>query len=434
MQTSLWHQEKWKMRLLGGKKRKEEERPGEVDADGVEDSGGGSPDESLPGEEEQALAGVDGERPPQAPDEGGGSDFFDMSPEEAVSYRPPGIVVAVRKPRNFKPALKAIGVIAVLGVAILGIVLLWPSSEARVPDMIGKTLTEAFDAARAAGFQPSVARWEYSSEHSDGVVLSQKPNGDKVVKKGSAISLTISKGPKPGIGGSPGRKSVPATDQAGDGESAELVANPYEGMIVCIDPGHQVALAEEEWTDPGMSRKNPGENGARGVATGNPEYLVTIDVGIKLKSLLEKDGIEVVMTRESNDVDLSNINRAEIANNAGADLYVRIHCGDSSDTGKSGTVTLYPENTEWTESIFEASKTAALFIQEELVKSCSTNDLGVYGLHDKSGFNWSRTPVIEAEIAFLSNAEDDELLVTDEFRWEAAWGLRNGIIQYFSNP
>ncbi len=422
------------MWLLGGKKRKEEERPNEVDAEGVEDSGGESQDESPPGEEEQSPAGVDGECPPRAPDEGGGSDFFDMSPEEAVSYRPPGVVVAVKKPRNFKPALKAIGVIAVLGVVVLGIVLLWPSSEARVPDLIGKTLTEAFDAARAAGFQPSVTGWEYSGEHSDGVVLSQKPNGDKVVKKGSAISLNISKGPRPGIGGSPGSNTAPVTEQAGDGESAELVANPYEGKTVCIDPGHQVALAEEEWTDPGMSRKNPGDDGARGVATGNPEYLVTIDVGIKLKSLLEKDGMEVVMTRESNDVDLSNIDRADMANNAGADLYVRIHCGDSSDTGKSGTATLYPESTEWTESIFEASKTAALFIQEELVKSCSTNDLGVFGLHDKSGFNWSRTPVIEAEIALLSNLEDDELLATDEFRWNVAWGLRNGIIQYFNNP
>ncbi|MBU4179995.1 MAG: N-acetylmuramoyl-L-alanine amidase, partial [Actinobacteria bacterium] len=382
------------MRLFRGKKRKEKERPGEVGADGVEDSGGESPDESGPGEEETpAVATVDGEQPPVVPEEGEKPDFFDMSPEEAVSYRPPGVVVAVSKPRDFKPVLKAIGVIAVLGVAVLGVVLLWPSSEARVPDLIGKTLTEAFDAARAAGFQPAVDGWEYSGEQSDGVVLSQKPNGDKVVKKGSAISLTVSKGLKPGTGGSPGRESAPVTEQDGDGESAELVANPYEGKTVCVDPGHQVALAEKEWTDPGMSRKNPGDDGARGVATGNPEYLVTIDIGLKLKSLLEKDGIEVVMTRESNDVDLSNINRAEMANNAGADLYVRVHCGNSSDTGKSGTATLFPASTEWTESIFEAGKTAALFIQEELVKSCSTNDLGVFGLHDKSGFNWSRVPV-----------------------------------------
>ena len=422
------------MRLSRGKKRKEEERQGEVDPNGVEDSGEESPDERPPGEEEQPQAtSVDGELP-IAPDKGSGSDFFDMSPEEAVSYRPPGVVVAVRKPRNFKPVLKAIGVIAVLGVAVLGVVLLWPSSEARVPDLIGKTLTEAFDAARAAGFQPSVDGWEYSGEQSDGVVLSQKPNGDKVVKKGSAIALTVSKGPKSGVGGSPGQESAPVSEQDGDRESAELVANPYEGKTVCVDPGHQVALAEKEWTDPGMSRKNPGDDGARGVVTGNPEYLVTIDVGLKLKSLLEKDGIEVVMTREANDVDLSSINRAEMANNAGADLYVRVHCGNSGDTGKSGTATLYPASTEWTESIFEDSKTAALFIQEELVKSCSTNDLGVFGIHDKSGFNWSGVPVIEAEIAFLSNTEDDELLATDEFRWEAAWGLRNGIIKYFSNP
>lgn len=417
--------EKRKVRLFRGGKKKEDERPGEVDVEGREDAGGGSPDESVPGEEEQP-AGV--------PEEGERSDFFDMSPEEAVSYRPPGIVVAVRKPRNLKPVLKGIGVVAVLGIVALGVVLLWPSSKAPVPDLTGKTLTEALDAARGAGFQPSVAGWEYSNRHSDGVVLSQKPPGDKVVEKGSAISLVASKGPRPELGGSPGRTLTTVTEQPDDGEPAGVATNPFTGKTVCVDPGHQTAAAEEEWADPGMTRRNPGDDGGRGVATGNPEYLLTIDIGVKLQSLLEKDGIEVVMTRLSNDVNLSNINRAEIANNADSDLYVRVHCGNSNDTGKNGSATLYPANTEWTEGIFEASKTAALFIQEELVKSCSTNDLGVFDLHSLSGFNWSTVPVVEAEVAFLSNADEDDLLATDDFLWKVAWGLRNGIIQYFSNP
>lgn len=384
----------------------------------------GSAVEGTPGEREEPARGAgEGER----------RDFFEMSPEEARSYRPPGLVIAARKPVNFKPALKALGVAAVLGAVVVGVVFLWPSSEARVPDVTGKTLNEALDGARGAGFNPTVTGWEYSDRYSDGIVLSQKPLADRVVEKGGKISLTVSKGPR-SVSPTTGRLPAPAPGQPEDGDSTEAVTHPFAGKVVCIDAGHQATPPDDEWADPGMTRRNPGDMGARGISTGNPEYLVTADIAFKLKSLLEKDGIEVVMTRERSDVNLTNINRAEIANNAEADLYVRIHCGDSNDTARNGSATLYPANTEWTVEFYEASKTAALYVQEELVKSCSTEDLGVFDRHDLSGFNWSRVPVIEAEVAFLSNPDEDALLSTDDFRWKVTWGLRNGIIRYLSNP
>jgi N-acetylmuramoyl-L-alanine amidase len=43
-------------------------------------------------------------------------------------------------------------------------------------------------------------------------------------------------------------------------------------------------------------------------------------------------------------------------------------------------------------------------------------------------------PATEVLVAYLSNKEEDKLLATDEFRWKAAWGIRNGIVKFLTNP
>ena len=66
-------------------------------------------------------------------------------------------------------------------------------------------------------------------------------------------------------------------------------------------------------------------SGTEGVSTKLPEYELTLSVSKKLKRILEERGYQVVMIRESNDVNLSNAERAEIANKSGASIFVRIH-------------------------------------------------------------------------------------------------------------
>jgi N-acetylmuramoyl-L-alanine amidase len=126
--------------------------------------------------------------------------------------------------------------------------------------------------------------------------------------------------------------------------------------------------------------------------------------------------------------------RAEIANNAPSNLFVRVNCANSADQAMMGMDTLYPAKNKWTESFYEKSKTAALFIQAELIKSCRIEDLGILERHDLPAFNWSKVPVVEAEVGFMTNQRDDSLLSDDQFRWKVAWGLRNGIIKYLNNP
>jgi N-acetylmuramoyl-L-alanine amidase len=358
-------------------------------------------------------------------------DFFDLSPEDVTVHKTSDPVLARRKPVDLKPALGVLCFLLIVGAIIAGIVLIWPSSKARVPNLVGKSLSNAMETARENGFIPTVTGWGYSEKISDGVVISQRPESKKVAKKGSGIALEVSKGPRPETGAAPG---VPATIATAPSNQENASVGPLSSKIVTIDPGHQALPASQEWSDPGMSKRIAPDNGGRGVATGNAECLVTLDIALKLKNLLEKDGINVVMTRETSTIDLPEVVRADIANNASSDLYVRIHCGNSEDPSKTGVDTLYPAKNKWTEPFYEKSKEAALFIQEELVNSCGIEDLGAMNGYDMPGLNWSRVPVVEPQAGFLTNTKDDNLLAGDQFRWKVAWGLRNGILKYFNSP
>ncbi|MBC7294355.1 MAG: N-acetylmuramoyl-L-alanine amidase, partial [Thermoleophilia bacterium] len=116
------------------------------------------------------------------------------------------------------------------------------------------------------------------------------------------------------------------------------------GKVVVIDPGHQAH------GDPSLEPIGPGSTqmkakvsgGTAGVATGIPESKLVLAVSLKLRDALKTQGIKVVMTRTTQDVNLSNIPRAEIANKARATLFVRIHADGSDNPQVRGIRVLYP--------------------------------------------------------------------------------------------
>lgn len=363
-------------------------------------------------------------------------DFFDLNPEEVETWKASRGSLAVRRKRNVKPVLYAAAAACALGLAVTAIVLLWPSSTVKVPGLEGKALYEAMGMARGSSLNPVVSGFEHSDRYADGLVLSQKPPEGTVSRKGSKLKLTVSKGPSR-LAGETEQVTGLAPPEAPGRDTGDVPAGPLSSMTVCVDPGGQAkpSVSPGEWVDPGLTRRENPDPGLRGVSTGNPEYLLSMDIAERLKGLLEKDGMRVVMTRSTHDVDLSGAARADIASQAGAALLVSIHMGnDAADPAVRGSSCLYPVRNRWTGQFYESSKAAALFVEAALVKACGTESLGVEPLDDKAIFNWSQVPVIEAQVAFLSNPGDDILLAGEEFRQKAAWGLRDGIVDYLRSP
>ena len=106
------------------------------------------------------------------------------------------------------------------------------------------------------------------------------------------------------------------------------------GQKIAIDPGHQAqGDSEQEPVGPGSDQtKAKVASGTHGDTSGLNEYELNLAVSLKLRDELAARGYEVYMIRETNEVNISNRERAEMAAAAGADILVRIHANGSADT------------------------------------------------------------------------------------------------------
>lgn len=215
--------------------------------------------------------------------------------------------------------------------------------------------------------------------------------------------------------------------------TTSTTAAPAVPKVVVIDPGHQAkANHDTEPIGPGSSdRKAKVSSGTAGVATGTPESELVLAVSLKLRDALLAQGIQVVMTRTTQNVDISNIERAQRANEAGADLFVRIHADASTNPDVSGIHVLYPVSIKgWTDDIAAASKEAAELAQRELIAATGAVDRGIDARGDMTGFNWSDVPVILPEIGFMTNPAEDRLLATAAYQDKIVAGLTRAILTF----
>jgi N-acetylmuramoyl-L-alanine amidase len=208
--------------------------------------------------------------------------------------------------------------------------------------------------------------------------------------------------------------------------------------VIVIDPGHDLhANLTTEPIGPGSStRKIKDGGGTHGVVSRLTEAELNLRVGLRLRTLLERAGLRVVMTRtKTAGASIGNIARARIANSAGAALFLRIHADGSTAHGTRGTHTLYPAlHPGWTDDVYAASKRAAGIVQSELVKSLGFPDRGLQERMDFTGFNWSNVPVILVEMGFMTNPTEDRLLATTGFQRRAAIGLCRGALHFLARP
>lgn len=217
---------------------------------------------------------------------------------------------------------------------------------------------------------------------------------------------------------------------------------PLSGRKIGLDPGHQAkANYEREPVSPGSSEtKAKVSSGTQGRFTGVAEYVINLQVALKLKAKLEALGATVVMTRETHDVNISNAERARMMNDANVDCWLRIHANGNDNPAVYGMETLVPKsgclNTA-DASVYEASVRLGQTLQSAAYASAATQpgfvtkDLGLSYRGDQTGFNWSSRPVCNIEMGYMTNETEDNMLTRDDYQERIAQGLANGFVSYF---
>lgn len=203
-------------------------------------------------------------------------------------------------------------------------------------------------------------------------------------------------------------------------DTIETVALPVTGKTIVLDAGH--------------GSPDEGAESSGGIT----EASINLSITKKVQTLLEQSGCNVVLTRSdengiydmgSNTIrekKVSDIkNRVKIGNESSADAFVSIHLNKIPQTQYSGWQTFFKVNNEKSEMLAKS-------LQEELNSSIQKeNKREALKITGKYIIEHVEIPIAIVECGFLSNLEEAELLVQDEYQNKIAWGIYNGIMDYF---
>lgn len=184
-----------------------------------------------------------------------------------------------------------------------------------------------------------------------------------------------------------------------------------------------------------MEHQTIGAESSNGVT----EAEINLKIALKIQQLLELSGCTVILTRsDENEIydagsdtirekKVSDMkNRVKIGNESSADIFVSIHLNKISQSQYDGWQTFYKTNNE-------ESKRLAVDIQNNLNEAMQKNNKRTPAqLNTVYLMKYVEIPITIVECGFLSNPEEEKMLQTDEYQDKLAWGIYNGINDYFN--
>lgn len=206
----------------------------------------------------------------------------------------------------------------------------------------------------------------------------------------------------------------------GNKDTVPTVSLPVSGKTIVIDAGH-----------------GKPDEGAQS-SSGTTEAETNLKIALKLQNLLEQSGTTVILTRSDEnaiyDIDAKTLkqkkisdihNRVKIGNESSADLFISIHLNKIPQQQYDGWQTFYKAGSEKGKKIAESiQKNLNESIQKENNRIAKTID-NIYIIKHVE------IPTTIVECGFLSNPEEEKKLLNDEYQNKLAWGIYNGIIDYF---
>ena len=213
----------------------------------------------------------------------------------------------------------------------------------------------------------------------------------------------------------------------GKGENAKYT--------IVIDAGHQLtAMTDTEPNSPSSSTmKIKVAGGTTGKFTKIPEYQLNLTVALTLRDELVFRGYSVVMVRETNDVRISNAERAQIANKYNAAANIRIHANGVEDQQICGAIGMcQTENNPDNANIYIQCRVLTEQILSEYCNATGMKYGTILENDTMTGTNWSKVPTTIIEMGYMSNKADDEKMAEADFRISAAVGIADGIEKFLS--
>ena len=224
----------------------------------------------------------------------------------------------------------------------------------------------------------------------------------------------------------------PSNSDTSNGESTKSTG----GKLIVLDPGHSnIVTGNTEPLGPGSGEMKAADStGTHGTTSGLSEIELNFQVATQLKAELEARGYTVLMTRYDNDTAISCSERAQVANNAGADAFIRIHADGSESSSSSGAmaICITPSN-PYTASTYSESRKLSDAVLNAYVASTGFSSRGVWETDTMTGNNWSEVPCTLIEMGFMTNPNEDSLMADPSFQQKIVTGIANGIDNYFAN-